>query len=155
MQTSSERTRILLVDDHALFREGAARVLEVEPDFEIAGCCGSIAAALELLQSATVDLVLLDLDLGKERGFHFFKPAQEIGFAGRIMVVAAVVGPFEARRLIQNGVAGIFSKQNSPSLLVDAIRDIMAGGVFIDPIVREDLNASSGPHPSREELTSR
>src|SRR4051812_38036418 len=101
-------TKILLIDDHALFREGAARLLDAESGLEVAGCCGSVEEALSLLRTVNVDLVLLDLDLGKERGFQFFKPASEIGFDGKILIVAGIVGLFEARRLIQSGAAGIF-----------------------------------------------
>jgi len=138
-----------------LFREGAARLLDAEPGLEVAGCCGSVEEALATLRVIEVDLVLLDVDLGKERGFQFFRPAREIGFQGRILVVAGVVGLFEARRLIQSGAAGIFLKQNPPKLLVDAIRTIMSGSIFYDPALRENLNAGPAASTSHDELTSR
>jgi DNA-binding NarL/FixJ family response regulator len=155
MSAQPSKTRILLIDDHALFREGAARLLDAEPDLQVTGCCGSVEEALAILDSVQVDLVLLDVDLGKERGFQFFKPAREIGFCGRILVVAAVVGLFEARRLIQSGAAGIFLKQSPPNLLVDAIRAIMEGALYIDPALRDHLYSDSGSSRSGEELTSR
>ena len=155
MAVQMSKVRILLVDDHALFREGAARLLDAEPDFEIAGCCGSVGEALTILSTVPVDLVLLDVDLGKDRGFQLFKPAQECGFSGRIMVVAGVVGVFEARRLIQSGAAGIFLKQNPPDLLVSAIRSIINGAMFIDPALRECIYDEAEPGTSRAELTSR
>jgi two-component system nitrate/nitrite response regulator NarL len=148
-------TKILLVDDHALFREGAARLLDTEPDLRVIDCCGSLDEALGIIASREVDLVLLDVDLGRERGFQFFKPAHKMGFSGRIMIVAGVVGLFEARRLIQYGAAGIFLKQNPPDLLVDAIRTVMSGALFVDPTLRDCLYSSSSPGPSHEELTSR
>jgi DNA-binding NarL/FixJ family response regulator len=151
----ASNTRILLIDDHALFREGAARLLDAEPDLHVAGCCGSVEEALTILGSTQVDLVLLDVDLRKEQGFQFFKPAREIGFCGRILVVAGVVGPFEARRLFQSGAAGIFLKQNPPKLLVDAIRAIMGGAIYIDPSIRDSLQSDSLTSQPREELTSR
>ena len=136
--------RILLVDDHQLFREGAARLLAVEPDLDVAGCCGSLSEALALLSSVRVDLVLLDLDLGKERGFQFFSPARDMGFGGPILVVAGVVGIFETRRLIKAGAAGVFLKQNPPSLLVEAIHVVMAGKIYIDPSLSENFDSSAG-----------
>jgi DNA-binding NarL/FixJ family response regulator len=151
MKEQNVKTRILLIDDHALFREGAARLLDAEPDLEVAGCCSSVADAMAFLPSAKVDLVLLDLDLGKERGFQFFKPAQEIGFTGRVLIVAGVVGLFEARRLIQSGAAGIFLKQNPPKMLVEAIRAIMTGILYFDPGLRDNSDSSA----AAEELTSR
>jgi DNA-binding NarL/FixJ family response regulator len=155
MKEQPSKIKILLIDDHALFREGAARLLDAEPDLEVAGCCGSVAEAMVILGSAQVDLVLLDLDLGNERGFQFFKPAGEIGFQGRILVVAGVVGPFEARRLIQSGVKGIVLKQTPPNLLIDAIRVIMDGALYLDPALKEHMDAVTSPSHSGEELTSR
>ena len=132
MEAQLPGTRILLVDDHALFREGAARLLDAERDLKVVGRCGSVDEALEILGSTGVDLVLLDVDLGRERGFQFFKPARDNGFGGRVLVVAAVLSVFEARRLMQAGAAGVFLKQNPPNLLVDAIRSVMDGQLYID-----------------------
>ena len=64
MDAQLSGTRILLVDDHALFREGAARMLDAERDLKVVGRCGSVDEALEILGSTEVDLVLLDVDLG-------------------------------------------------------------------------------------------
>jgi DNA-binding NarL/FixJ family response regulator len=155
MSTKLSKTRILLVDDHALFREGAARLLDAEPDLEVAGRCGSVEEALAILNSARVDLVLLDVDLGKERGFQFFKPALEMGFRGRVLIVAGVVGIFEARRLIQSGANGILLKQSPPNVLVEAIRIIIGGAVYLDPALKDNLNADDASSESSRELTSR
>jgi two-component system nitrate/nitrite response regulator NarP len=153
MEAQLPRTRILLVDDHALFREGAARLLDAERDLKVAGRCGSVEEALEILRSTEVDLVLLDVDLGKERGFQFFKPARDNGFGGRILVVAAVLSVFEVRRLVQ--AAGVFLKQNPPNLLVDAIRAVMGGQLYIDRALQDYLRSDAEPKNSPEALTSR
>jgi DNA-binding NarL/FixJ family response regulator len=155
MERQLPRTKILLTDDHALFREGAARLLDAERDLEVAGRCGSVEEALEILRSTGVDLVLLDVDLGKERGFQFFKPARENGFAGRVLVVAAVLSVFEVRRLVQAGAAGVFLKQSPPNLLVDAIRAVMAGQLYIDTALQDYLLSAAEPGDSREVLTGR
>jgi len=155
MASPMSPTRILLLDDHALFREGAARLLNGEPDFQVAACCGSIEEALAFLSATKVDVVLLDVDLGRDRCFGFFKPARENGFLGKILVVAAIVSPFELRRLIQSGAAGVFLKQNTVSLLVDAIRSVMLGNIYIDPALRDHLCADVQITPSRAALSDR
>jgi|SRR5882724_1049217 DNA-binding NarL/FixJ family response regulator len=155
MRSQLPRTTILLVDDHALFREGAARLLGVERDLEVVGRCGSVEEALIILRSIQVDLVLLDLDLGQERGFQFFKPARDGGFAGRVLVVAAVVSLFEARRLIHCGAAGVFLKQNPPHLLVEAMRAVMRGQLYLDPALQDSLRSDSGFTTPPKSLTSR
>src|SRR6266496_3885209 len=155
MKAQLPRTTILLVDDHALFREGAARLLSVERDFDVVGRCGSVEEALGILRSTQVDLVLLDLDLGQERGFQFFKPALDGGFTGRVLIVAAVVSLFEARRLIHSGAAGVFLKQSPPHLLVEAMRAVISGQLYLDPALRDTLHSVSGSTNPPKALTSR
>src|SRR3984957_1350150 len=123
--------RALLVDDHGLFRESVAMLLGSEPDFEIEHC-GSIREALEWLSRQTFDLVLLDHDLGVERASQFLPAARQAGFEGRVLVVTAWVSDTEARRLLRQGVAGIFLKQGGLSDLTEAIRAVMSGGTWVD-----------------------
>lgn len=123
---------MLLIDDHALFRESMTRVLCGEPDFHIENC-GSIREALALLAQRQFDLVLLDHDLGNERASQFLPAARERGFEGRVLVVTAWVSGTEARRLLRQGVAGIFLKKAPLSELVDSIRTVAAGGEWVDP----------------------
>lgn len=148
-------TKILLVDDHALFREGAARLLGAEADLQVVGSCGSIEEAVGVLHSTEVDLVLLDVDLGSERGFQFFKPARDMGFMGRVLVVAAVVSPFEAHRLVQQGAAGVFLKQSPPTLLIDAIHAVTEGQLYMDPALQGSQHSQPQSRTSPEALTSR
>jgi len=155
MEAQRSGTRILIVDDHALFREGTARLLDPEGGLTVVGRCGSVEEALEILGSTNVDLLLLDVDLGRDWGFQFFKPARENGFGGRVLVVAAVLSVFEARRLMQAGAAGVFLKQNPPNLLVDAIRSVMGGQLYIDPALQGYLRSDAEPRNPPEALTSR
>src|SRR5689334_6669044 len=123
------KTRILLVDDHALFRESVARVLDqVDVDH-----CGSIRDALLRLAERTYDLVLLDHDLGAERASQFLPAARQAGFEGRVLVVTAWISENEARRLMRQGVAGIFLKQAPLQNLMESIRIVSAGGTYLDP----------------------
>jgi DNA-binding NarL/FixJ family response regulator len=64
-EAAQQTIEVLLVDDHALFRESVARLLGAEPGFKVVGHCGSIEAALEALRERHVDVVLLDFDLGE------------------------------------------------------------------------------------------
>jgi DNA-binding NarL/FixJ family response regulator len=131
IETKPTVTRVLLIDDHALFRESVARALAMDPQLEIEHCA-SIAAALQLMAQHRFDLVLLDHDLGSERASQFLPAARQGGFEGRVLVVTAWVSETEARRLLQQGVAGIFLKQASLEELTASIRTVMAGGSWID-----------------------
>ena len=138
--------RVLLVDDHALFRESVSRVLGDKPGFDIAHC-GSIREALPLLAQRRFDLVLLDHDLGSERASQFLPAARQIGFEGRVLVVTAWVSDTEARRLMRQGVAGIFLKEGPLSELIESIRTVVEGGTWLDRSFArmEDRTAAAEP----------
>ena len=141
-------TRVLLIDDHALFRESVARVLAQDPRLAVEHRA-SIAAALELMAERTFDLVLLDHDLGGERASQFLPAARQGGFQGRVLIVTAWVSGTEARRLLQQGVAGIFMKHAALEDLIAAIRTVMAGGSWIDkslPGPEESTAQGSAPY---------
>jgi two-component system nitrate/nitrite response regulator NarL len=125
------KIRALLVDDHACFGESVSRSLSSEPDLEVSFCT-SIPAALERLQQEPIDVVLLDHDLGAERASQFLPAARQGGFAGRVLVVTAWLSDVEARRLLRQGVAGIFMKESPLDLLIEGIRVIQHGGVWLD-----------------------
>jgi two-component system nitrate/nitrite response regulator NarL len=124
--------RLLIVDDHTMFREGLARMLEREQDFKIIGQCASSADALTILQDAEVDIVLLDVDLGAERGLDFIKTAKRAGFESRFLIVTAGISDPEAVQLVEAGVAGILHKQNSTEVLGHTIRQVAAGEVCLE-----------------------
>lgn len=130
-ETKQKVTHILLVDDHALFRESVARVLSLDPNLRIEHCA-SISSALQILAQHPIDLVLLDHDLGGERASQFLPRAREGGFEGRVLIVTAWVSDTEARRLLQQGAAGIFLKQGPVEELLESIRTVMAGGSWLD-----------------------
>ena len=144
MGQDTQLIRALLVDDHSLFRESVARVLAMEPDLEVQHC-GSIRQALEILARQTFDLVLLDHDLGSERASQFLPAARQAGFEGRVLVVTAWVSDTEARRLIRQGVAGIFLKEAPLSDLSASIHMVMAGGTWLDPsLTHMELETANG-----------
>jgi two-component system nitrate/nitrite response regulator NarL len=129
----TNRIRILIVDDHTLFRESIARLLSAETDFEIAGHCASAEEALGIITKAAVDVVLLDYDLGDGKGTDFLSRTQEMGFKGRVLVVTAGVTEIEAADMIRKGIAGILRKHCSPAALAQSIRDISAGKEYFEP----------------------
>ncbi len=126
------KIRLLLLDDHTLFREGLSRLVESEPDLEMAGHCAAVDEATNILGQRPIDLVLLDYDLGKENGFEFIARARMIGFEGRFLMLTAGMSDAESVQALGLGVSGIFLKHSSPALLAQAIREVMAGKTWLD-----------------------
>jgi len=152
------KTRILVVDDHALFREGLVRLLASEPDFELVPSCATSEEALRVLESTPTDVVLLDYDLGSETGTRFLVQASRRGFEGKVLVVTAGLGDHEVAEVLRLGVTGIFPKHNPPSLLAKAIRKVMAGEIWLDQRFLKILVQESrgvGPEEKGHRLSER
>jgi len=149
-ETPVQTVNLLLVDDHAMFREGLVRMLEKEPDMKVVGQCASAAEALAKVGTSGATMVLLDVDLGADRAIDFVLGARKKGFEGRILVVTAGMSDAEAVQLIQAGVAGILHKHHSASVLCGAIRQMASGEVYLErnylgPLFRSvDRSRASG-----------
>jgi DNA-binding NarL/FixJ family response regulator len=123
-------------------------MLDGERDLEMTANCASIGEAIDILRTKPIDLVLLDHDLGSERGFEFIARARQKGFEGRILVVTAGMSDAESIQVLGLGVSGIFLKHSSPALLVEAIRKVMAGETWLDQNCIQALVEAS-KHPER------
>jgi DNA-binding NarL/FixJ family response regulator len=132
MSSSEPQARILLVDDHALFRDSLARFLDGEQGLRVVGGCGTIEDARQFLQTNAVDLVLLDFDLGQRDGMDFMRTSESLGYKGKVLLVTAGVDEASAAALVTHGIAGVFFKHNSPALLLDAIREVLSGQVWFE-----------------------
>jgi len=147
-----KRVKILLLDDHALFREGVARLLGADPEFEVAGDCGTVDDALQVLKQKSIDIVLLGFYLGESDGREFLRLAREQGFAGKVLLVTSGVPRFELVDVIRSGISGIFLKRESTSLLAQVIRHVIAGGFWFN---QEQLQSVMNPHISPKSQRNR
>lgn len=114
--SATRAIRLFLIDDHALFRDGLARLLSGDPSLEIAGVAGDAEEALSRLPGLDVDVVLLDYMLGERPAGAVVEALRARGFAGRILLVTAGLPDREAREMIGAGVAGIFHKRTPPRI---------------------------------------
>jgi two-component system nitrate/nitrite response regulator NarL len=130
--------RLFLVDDQGLFRASLACLLSSEPGFEVAGECGS-AVAIDILKNAPADVVLLDLDLGGERVADFICAARMAGYSGRFLILARASDAVTAAPALKLGASGIFLASESPDRVVQAIRLVAAGAVWVDQLVIQTL----------------
>jgi two-component system nitrate/nitrite response regulator NarL len=131
------RTRLVLLDDHGLFRESLSYLLASEPDFEVVGQCSTSAEALELLDGTAVDLVLLEFRIGTERCDEFISAARQAGYQGKFLLVTGGIDPARSAAALKLGASGIFLKCNSSSRLVQAIRVVASGDAWVDQRVMQ------------------
>ncbi len=158
MATTRE-IRLLLLDDHSLFREGLGRLLEGEPGIRLVGNCASVREALAALEKNEVDIVLLDYDLGEEHGISFQKEAAKRGFKGKVLMVTAGMSDQEIVGALESGVSGIFLKSSTPTQLIEAIYKVIRGEPWLDPkAMKAVISAATGklpPQGSPQQLSNR
>jgi DNA-binding NarL/FixJ family response regulator len=153
-ESAAAPIRILLLDDHALFRESLSRLLNAELGLEVVVHCGTIVEALDALRHESIDLVLLDFDLGEDDGRQFMRAATREGFKGKILVITAGIDPAATTELIRGGIAGIFRKHDSAELLAQGIRDVMAGKVWLDQEQLHNVLSTEVPSQTQDAVPS-
>ncbi|MGD0435840.1 MAG: response regulator transcription factor [Bryobacteraceae bacterium] len=141
-----------------MFREGLRRLLVSETDFETVAECGTPVEALDVLSRHEVDIVLLDFDLEDDTGTRFIASAAAAGYRGKILMVTAGMSPLDISVARKLGISGIFLKHNSPTSLLEAIRSVAEGGVWMDTKATpagESRVAKSSDKAAAAELTPR
>jgi two-component system, NarL family, nitrate/nitrite response regulator NarL len=140
--------KLLLVDDHSLFRESLSRLLQAEPDFTMVADFHSGKEALDALPSLKVDVLLLDYDLGSQNGLSFLEAVKKTSFSGKILFITAGMSDDETRAALALGASGIFLKHSSPTDLLTAIRRVAQGETWLDPKTARSLGAPPKTVPS-------
>jgi len=145
--------RILIVDDHTLFRESLARLLGVEPDLHVVGHCATVAEAEQILAASEPDVILLDYDLGNESGTDLLHDLQVHGHVVKVLVVTAGIRQEVAFHLLECGIFGIMLKHGDPSQLLEAIHRVAVGEIFLDRRVIQPADAGGGFDSGRAQVT--
>ena len=127
-----KQIRVLIVDDHTLFRESLSRLLEADTDCKIVGACASVEEALKIITREPIDLVLLDYDLGEKPGTQFLEQRKRCGFVGPVLMVTGGMADAVMLRALENGASGIFLKSSPLAELTQAIARVMNGETWID-----------------------
>lgn len=124
--------RILLVDDHAIVRDGLRMLIESQTGMKVVGEAGNRKEALQLATSVSPDLVLLDLDLGDENGLTFLSELREVAKNARILVLTGLKDSDAHRQAIRLGAMGVVLKEHAAGVLIKAIEKVHAGEVWVD-----------------------
>jgi DNA-binding NarL/FixJ family response regulator len=129
----SSPVRVVLLEGHGLLRTSLCHVLASQPDIELVGDCSSGEEALKLLRELPVDLAIVPaVGLDDGFGFDFIPAAQAAGYRGKFLVMAESADARSSAAALRLGASGIFLKSEPAGRLVQAVRNISDGGVWID-----------------------
>ena len=148
-----DEIRILMVDDHSLFRESLSRLLATSEGFRVVGECTSVADALTALDQTEADIVLLDYDLGAEQGTALLEGMKEHHGNTKVLAVTAGMPNTATVRMMEAGASGIFLKHSSLDQLLSAIRRVASGEIWLDPGVFRALVAGKNTPSEKTERT--
>jgi DNA-binding NarL/FixJ family response regulator len=126
MTSDGERIRVLLVDDHALFRDGIRGILKVQDDFVVVGEAGDSERALFLVAETHPDVVLLDVEIPGEKVTSTVRRVRLLAPDTRVIILSMHDGPRLLRELLALGIRGYLLKSISWQELVSAIRSSWA-----------------------------
>jgi DNA-binding NarL/FixJ family response regulator len=131
--------RILLVDDHPLIRQAIRETLAQERDLAVCGEAGDEAAAMQLVRSMNPHLVLLDLSLGDTSGLDLIRWMVKTAPAIRVLVLSMHDENLYAARVVAAGARGYVNKRETPDTIVAAIREVLAGRIYVNPMLRDRI----------------
>jgi DNA-binding NarL/FixJ family response regulator len=133
MGMAEPRTRLLIVDDHAVVRKGLVMVLRLEPDFEVVGEAENGRRAVELAQQLRPDLVLLDLVMPEMDGKAAVRALQTALPGIHILILTGIELDEGAMEVLAAGVDGYVPKDIEPDELAQAIRAVARGEAYLHP----------------------
>jgi two-component system, NarL family, invasion response regulator UvrY len=155
---STRKTRVLIVDDHALVRAGFRQLLDMTEDLEAAGEAGTAAAALTLASSGKFDVVLLDIALPDANVLETVSALRRRQPQLPILVVSMYPEEQYAVNLLRAGVSGFFPKAGEARDMLQALRAVAGGKKYISASLAEALAmeaAGDSPEPLHRQLSNR
>ncbi len=153
-------TRILIADDHGVLRAGLRALLNAEPDVEVVGEAADGHETLRLVRDLEPDVVLLDLSMPGPGGIEVTRQVKRVLPDTRVLILTVHEDESLLREAIQAGAAGYIIKRAVESELINAIRAVWRGDVYIHPamtrVLLKDVAPARAPdEPPAEPLTPR
>lgn len=145
--------RILLVEDHAVVRRGIAQLLSEEEGMEVCGEAEDTAAGLDLIAAENPDVVLVDLVLRNSSGFDLLNELKQQKSSVKSIVLSMHAEANYVERALRAGANGYVTKDEADEKIVDAIRKVMAGGLYLGDTMGEIVlqRMVSAPEKSLED----
>jgi DNA-binding NarL/FixJ family response regulator len=149
MSKTKKRARVLIVDDHPAVREALAVRIGRQPDLEVCGEATEVGEAVEAIQQMQPDVAVIDISLKTGSGIDLIKRIKDRDLPVRILVWSMHSESLYAERAIRAGALGYIDKSQATDKIVEAIRHVLAGKVWLSETVKERLlQRSVGGGPS-------
>ena len=145
-----KKTRVLLVDDHPTMREGLIRVIEREADLTVCSQADGFHQALEMIESSKPDIAVVDLSLAGQNGIELIKDIKARYPLLPVLVHSMHDESVYAERSLRAGAKGYISKREPPQKLLQAIREVLQGEVYLsEPMTKQILHAVGADRPGK------
>jgi DNA-binding NarL/FixJ family response regulator len=146
------KIRIVVADDHPIFRDGLCKLLALEEDFEVVAQASDGRQVLEVLQQHEPDILLLDLKMPGLDGLATLQRLQAAKNKTRVIVLTASDDKHEFVQAMKLGTSGIVLKQTATELLIKSIRKVHAGEIWLDShttaaVIRQFVANDEAPAP--------
>jgi len=125
------KTRVLVVDDHPLFRDGLVQLINRQRDLICCGQAGNSAAALAALKAHRPEFLILDLRLGQEDGLEMVKSCKAQFPSIAILIISQFDEAIYAERALRAGARGYLMKEEATEEVIKAIRSILDGELYV------------------------
>lgn len=139
------KIRILIVDDHAILREGVRALLQANEDLEVVGEASDGQEAIAQVERLDPDVVLMDIAMPGLGGIEASLELKKLGKRARILILSQYEDREYVRRLLKAGVSGYVLKKSAGAELAGAIRAVHRGGLVLDPEVARTAMAEADP----------
>jgi DNA-binding NarL/FixJ family response regulator len=136
---SGRTTRILIVDDHPLMREGLAARIAPQSDMEVCGEAASVSEALAQVKATSPDLVIVDIGLADSHGIDLIKDVKTRFPSVKMLVVSAYDESLYAERTLRAGAHGYINKREVQEKVVDAMRTVLDGQRYLSSRMTQRL----------------
>jgi DNA-binding NarL/FixJ family response regulator len=133
------KTRILIADDHPIFRDGLRKLLETEPDFKVIGEASDGQEAVQLAQELKPDVLLLDLAMPRQPGLDALRELASAAAPVRTILLTVAIEKAQLVEALQLGARGVVLKETSTELLLKSIRSVVAGQYWVGREAVTDL----------------
>jgi two-component system, NarL family, nitrate/nitrite response regulator NarL len=140
--SGTDAVRIVIADDHPIFRDGLARLLEIEPDLKVIGAAADGAGAVELVATLRPDLLLLDLAMPGMAGLAALRELRSRSTQAKVILLTATIETAEIVSALQLGAQGVVLKESASEMLFKSIRAVMAGRFWVGRKRVTDLAAT-------------